>query len=557
MAKKILLFTLLAAIIAVVAFIAFADNDKVLHGEAEGYGGLVKVQVTIRDEVITKVEVDAPHETPGVGTKAVEILPQKIVEQGHANIDVLSGATITSNAILDAVNKALGIKTSEKQEGNQTGLTENEASLFLGMGIFNTGRIGPMKDEKGNNVYSVNQAVASVLFDKEDRIKHIFIDQVEFFSPNMKDTQRVFSLYQNGEVDVSNVLTTKRALGKDYALQTGTWKEQMDAYQRMFLGKKYDEIIEFTDKLFSNIDYKPLSPSSKNKEDVDKYNALSEAEKETLSDLTSKATISLNDVHGNILGAIKKAFDNKIPVDQGANSFSFVFTPYLTSQDQDKVLDEIFAVVFFDENNKITCSYFDQLQLTTNFGSKTSSFLSKYPYQNEDDITLNEKDKEFLSNIQAFKTKRELKDQYKMPAGTWAEQMDAYQQFFNQKTVDEIKKWVDTYCSSMTGKPLKPDVSDEKDKEKYNALTEEEKQSLSDVVSSASMSLKSPANNFIEILEKAYQTKMPLNETDQNTVLEDNKTIQPEGTQTEETPSEDTEKMPLPTQLKDEDATTK
>ena len=78
-------------------------------GEAEGYGGPLKVRVTLNGTDITKVEVIEHSETPGVGTRAIEALPAAIVEADSIDVDSVSGATITSRAVATGVNAALAV----------------------------------------------------------------------------------------------------------------------------------------------------------------------------------------------------------------------------------------------------------------------------------------------------------------------------------------------------------------------------------------------------------------------------------------------------------------
>ena len=86
-----------------------AIADGTYTGEAEGMGGPVPVTVTVSDGRIVAVEVGENSETLGIGSKAIEQLPPKIVEAGTTEgVDAISGATITSKAILAAVDQALG-----------------------------------------------------------------------------------------------------------------------------------------------------------------------------------------------------------------------------------------------------------------------------------------------------------------------------------------------------------------------------------------------------------------------------------------------------------------
>ena len=67
----------------------------------------VKVTLTIKDKTITKVEVDASHETNGIGSKAAETMPGAIVAANSLEVDGVSGATQTSKAIIEAATAAL------------------------------------------------------------------------------------------------------------------------------------------------------------------------------------------------------------------------------------------------------------------------------------------------------------------------------------------------------------------------------------------------------------------------------------------------------------------
>lgn len=79
-----------------------------LTGTAEGFGGAVNVTLTMDGDKIVNVEVEGADETPGIGTMAIDELPGKIIEANSADVEVVAGATITSEAIIKAVNSALG-----------------------------------------------------------------------------------------------------------------------------------------------------------------------------------------------------------------------------------------------------------------------------------------------------------------------------------------------------------------------------------------------------------------------------------------------------------------
>ena len=85
------------------------STGKTYTGEAFGHDkeNPVKVTLTIKDKTITKVEVDASHETNGIGSKAAETMPGAIVAANSLEVDGVSGATQTSKAIIEAATAAL------------------------------------------------------------------------------------------------------------------------------------------------------------------------------------------------------------------------------------------------------------------------------------------------------------------------------------------------------------------------------------------------------------------------------------------------------------------
>lgn len=114
-----LLSVMLAAVLAcLMPLLALADAmpaDGVYEGSANGMGGAVKVTVTVSGGKITAVEVGEHNETAGISDPAIEQMPAKIVEAQSADVDAVAGATVTSEAIKEAVKAALsGEGTQEK-----------------------------------------------------------------------------------------------------------------------------------------------------------------------------------------------------------------------------------------------------------------------------------------------------------------------------------------------------------------------------------------------------------------------------------------------------------
>ncbi len=104
MKKHLAIF--LAVILALTVCAASADR-LTAEGVGQGIEGDVAVRVEADESVLYSVEVIEQNETVGIGFIAVEQLPGMIVEANSIAVDGITGATITSNAIKDAVRSAL------------------------------------------------------------------------------------------------------------------------------------------------------------------------------------------------------------------------------------------------------------------------------------------------------------------------------------------------------------------------------------------------------------------------------------------------------------------
>ena len=82
------------------------ENEYI--GKGVGIGGNIVVKVKVIDGTIETVEVLEETETPDRGGKALKALPQEVLDAQSAQIDVISGATVTCTAFIEAVEEALG-----------------------------------------------------------------------------------------------------------------------------------------------------------------------------------------------------------------------------------------------------------------------------------------------------------------------------------------------------------------------------------------------------------------------------------------------------------------
>ena len=83
-----------------------AANEYIGVGVSE-IGGEIKVKVTMDGDKIAKIEVLSHNETAGISDPAFNTIPDAIIAANSTQVDVVSGATKTSNALIEAVNDAL------------------------------------------------------------------------------------------------------------------------------------------------------------------------------------------------------------------------------------------------------------------------------------------------------------------------------------------------------------------------------------------------------------------------------------------------------------------
>lgn len=86
---------------------AFAMTPGTYTEKAAGRNGDVVVEVTVDADSVKSVRIVSQKETPGIGDLAVQAVPKAIVESQRVEVEAVSGATISSEAIKTAVRQAL------------------------------------------------------------------------------------------------------------------------------------------------------------------------------------------------------------------------------------------------------------------------------------------------------------------------------------------------------------------------------------------------------------------------------------------------------------------
>lgn len=112
-----------------------AENDAggnfqngIYTGTGEGYRGKVTVTVKVADGKITELVLDDYADDKSYMERAENRIFQEMISRQNTDVDAVSGATYSSNGLIEAVNKALG---NEEGEGKKPEQEESEDKQFF------------------------------------------------------------------------------------------------------------------------------------------------------------------------------------------------------------------------------------------------------------------------------------------------------------------------------------------------------------------------------------------------------------------------------------------
>jgi fumarate reductase flavoprotein subunit len=91
-------------------------RDGMFIGKGNGRNGPLEVSITVKDGKIVDAEITKDVESPNIADNAKKEIIERFLKDGStAMLDAVSGATITSNAILDALDEAVAISQGIKK----------------------------------------------------------------------------------------------------------------------------------------------------------------------------------------------------------------------------------------------------------------------------------------------------------------------------------------------------------------------------------------------------------------------------------------------------------
>lgn len=96
--------------LVLITLVGCSSNGGGASGTFTGTGtgmGEITATVTLENGKITAVEFVGESESAGISDPAFDKMPERFVEAGNADVDTVSGATVTSQGMIDAVKNAI------------------------------------------------------------------------------------------------------------------------------------------------------------------------------------------------------------------------------------------------------------------------------------------------------------------------------------------------------------------------------------------------------------------------------------------------------------------
>ncbi|MCR5605265.1 MAG: flavocytochrome c [Treponema sp.] len=107
-----------------------ASAGEVFNGTGDGRNGKIEVSLTVDNGKITDAKVLKHEETAGISDPAISAIPEQIKKTGSVeNLDVVSGATLTSNGLIQAFTNAYNASKGITEE--KAAVTDKECDIVV------------------------------------------------------------------------------------------------------------------------------------------------------------------------------------------------------------------------------------------------------------------------------------------------------------------------------------------------------------------------------------------------------------------------------------------
>lgn len=142
---------------------SFDLADGVYKGSATGFSGPVTVAVTIMDKKITSIDILSSTDDEAFFNRAKGVI-DRIISSQSLDVDVVSGATYSSNGIIGAVKNAL---TGEKDKG-VTGKSKQESTSESDSSLVEIAAVQDASAYKDGTYYGTGKGFAGTMKVKVD-----------------------------------------------------------------------------------------------------------------------------------------------------------------------------------------------------------------------------------------------------------------------------------------------------------------------------------------------------------------------------------------------------
>ena len=224
---------------------AASSAAETLTGTAKGFGGDVTATLTVENGTITACTLTGDSETPDIGGAALEELQKQVVDANGYEIDGVSGATVTSDAVRKAVASAMGEEIAEEPAASSEAASSEAAEPAENVQIEGGLQIGQSYTAAhGDKCFTYAVAVV-----QDDVIVAAYLDEFQFMSAadgvtGVPNSDSDFGAsYAEGKV-----LGSKRENAAYYsenmasAGSTVAIDANFDAIQNYAVGKTIDEL---------------------------------------------------------------------------------------------------------------------------------------------------------------------------------------------------------------------------------------------------------------------------------------------------------------------------
>ena len=208
------LFTLAAAASALLALAGCSKSGEAKFtagtytGVAQGYGGEVNVTITTDASSILSVTATGDDETPAIGGAALDALAAQVLEAQSSEIDGVSGATITSRAVMlaaaAAIDAASGNVAGGERQAVRDGTYTGSAPSY---GVINEMQLSvTFKDNRITDITTIK--AGSAVQSTQDDYSPIYATVEEKFYPRIIESQSLAVDSISGATTSSNAART-------------------------------------------------------------------------------------------------------------------------------------------------------------------------------------------------------------------------------------------------------------------------------------------------------------------------------------------------------------